>query len=371
MGRDHRAIARLKIQSLRCGKIHPRLRLVVAGDLRTQNRIPTKIVSARQVHHQRNIAVRDRRKQKPAPQLRKAAGHVVPRVQAVPGQGKVLQGTLVHLFQPEARAQPVEHTPMQYIEPTKRYSPRPNLLHGRLIFSAPRVRECQPVESVPLRFEDRLGLARDPSPPVDQCPKYIEEQRLYHRFCSGGAIIHWASFARVCNARSFQTHHFPFVAEGSVQLLVEFDRRLVPVQHVEHHSKTVFFPCQRRDLREQGAPNALAPELGPHVNVFEEESSAAKSGIVIKEDGVAHDLGVPFGHKSAELGTRPEAVTQQSFLRNGSAIVLKFRKFVDQSLEQRSVSGDGRTNGEHGQRLRATRLCIIPSPFSTFRFCKD
>jgi hypothetical protein len=49
---NHHALRRLQIESLACGKIHTRLRLVIAGDLRAEDCVPRKIIVARKVDHQ-------------------------------------------------------------------------------------------------------------------------------------------------------------------------------------------------------------------------------------------------------------------------------------------------------------------------------
>src|SRR5262245_24982848 len=59
---------------------------------------------------------------------------------------------------------------------------RPNLIHPWLIFSAPSIRECEPVESITQRLEDRLGLVRNPSAPINHCPEHVEEQRPHAIF---------------------------------------------------------------------------------------------------------------------------------------------------------------------------------------------
>ncbi len=94
--------------------------------------------------------------------------------------------------------------------------------------------------------------------------------------------------------RSFQTDHFPFVAEGGVQLLVEVDGSVVPVQDVEHNAKTIILPSHPSEPGEQRAADALAAELGADVDIFEEEAGAAKRGIAVKEKRVAGGLRVPF-----------------------------------------------------------------------------
>src|SRR5215471_14753710 len=68
-----------------------------------------------------------------------------------------------------------EIAPVQDIKPAERDATGPDLLHPRLVFLPPGIREGRPVEVMPERPEDPFGLAGNPRPPVDQGPKHIEE----------------------------------------------------------------------------------------------------------------------------------------------------------------------------------------------------
>src|SRR5262245_24983890 len=56
--RDHHDLVWLAVEGLGGFQINNRLRLVVAGDLGAQDRIPREIVAPRDAAHQRDVAVR-------------------------------------------------------------------------------------------------------------------------------------------------------------------------------------------------------------------------------------------------------------------------------------------------------------------------
>src|SRR5204863_9398636 len=63
---DQHALGGWQVEGLAGGEINARLGLVVAGNLRAQDRVPGKIVAAGKIDHQRDVAVRERRQQEPA-----------------------------------------------------------------------------------------------------------------------------------------------------------------------------------------------------------------------------------------------------------------------------------------------------------------
>ena len=74
-----------EIERLAGSKIDTRLRLVVAGDFRAEDRVPRKVVAAREVDHQRDVAVRHGRSLKRRLSRASAAGtsgHASSRCQA-------------------------------------------------------------------------------------------------------------------------------------------------------------------------------------------------------------------------------------------------------------------------------------------------
>ena len=75
-----------QIERLAGGEIDARLRLVVAGDFGAEDRVPRQIVAAREIDHQRDVAVRARRQHEFRLEPRQRRRHVRPGVEPVPGQ---------------------------------------------------------------------------------------------------------------------------------------------------------------------------------------------------------------------------------------------------------------------------------------------
>ena len=75
-----------KIERLACREINARLRLVVAGDFGAEDRVPAEAVAPREIGHQRDIAVRDRREQEFRSQSLQPGSDVRPCVEPVPGE---------------------------------------------------------------------------------------------------------------------------------------------------------------------------------------------------------------------------------------------------------------------------------------------
>ena len=177
--RDHHAIAGRAIERLGGGEVDARLGLVVAGDLGAEDRVPANVVVAREIGHERDVAIRDRRDQEPLPQALEPGRHVGPGIEAMPREIQITQDVLGQILQSEPRQDALEVAAMEHVELRERDAARAHLLHARLIFVAPGIGEGRPVEGMAARPEDRRGLARDAAAPIDQGPEHVEEQRLH------------------------------------------------------------------------------------------------------------------------------------------------------------------------------------------------
>src|SRR5258706_2764638 len=176
---NHRAISGCKPDRLGGREIHARLGLEVARDLGTEDRVPAQVVAAREVDHEGDVAVRDRRNEEASLQPRKRALYVVPGVEAMPGEHELRERSLVQLLEAEARADAIEHAAVNDIEADEIRASGADLLHRRLVLSPPSVGEGDPVEREAERREERLRFARDAAAPIDHGPEYIEEKRLH------------------------------------------------------------------------------------------------------------------------------------------------------------------------------------------------
>src|SRR5687768_18072800 len=87
--RDHHAVTGRKAECFTGGEIDPRLGLEVTRDLRTEDRIPWNRIASREIDHQRDIAVGDRRQPEFPFERCHAGWHVGPGVEPMPGEIEV------------------------------------------------------------------------------------------------------------------------------------------------------------------------------------------------------------------------------------------------------------------------------------------
>src|SRR4051794_10614793 len=86
----HHALTRLEAERLSCDQVDAGLGLVIACDLRAENRVPGKVVSPGKVDHQGDVAVGNRREQEAAPQAVQPGRYVLPGIEPVPRKVQVL-----------------------------------------------------------------------------------------------------------------------------------------------------------------------------------------------------------------------------------------------------------------------------------------
>ena len=97
MGGDHHALAGRQIEGRAGGEVDARLGLVVARGLRAQDRVPGKRVAPREIDHQRDVAVGDRREQVPFPELRQARRNIGPAIEPVPGEVEIARDIVLEM----------------------------------------------------------------------------------------------------------------------------------------------------------------------------------------------------------------------------------------------------------------------------------
>jgi hypothetical protein len=146
VGRDHHAVGGRQVESIAGGEIDARLGLVVARDLRAEDRIPGKIVAASEIDHQRDIAVRDRRELEALLEPRKPGRGIGPAVESVPCQVEIARHVLRQSREPEALADSIEIVPVQDVELAEGDAAGTHLLHGGLVLVTPGIGEGKPVE---------------------------------------------------------------------------------------------------------------------------------------------------------------------------------------------------------------------------------
>src|SRR4029450_9040959 len=129
-----------------------------------------------QVDHQRNVAVGLRREQELLPQLRKPGRDILPTIEPVPGQVEIMQDAWGKAGDAEPRQDALQVAPMQHVEAAERNATVADLVHGRLIFSPPRIRERDTVDRMAEGAKKALGLAGDAGAPVDQRAEHVEQE---------------------------------------------------------------------------------------------------------------------------------------------------------------------------------------------------
>ena len=174
---DHHALLRLEIERLACSKIDTRLRLVVAGDFRAEDRVPGKFIPAGKVDHQRNVAVRHRRQKKFFSQALERCRYIRPCIEPMPRQREFAQNIFGQIAQAEARNKAFEIVPVQHVQPAKRDAARADFLHPGLVFTSPAIRKGEPVELVSKGSKDPFRLAGHRGAPVDERPEHVKKHR--------------------------------------------------------------------------------------------------------------------------------------------------------------------------------------------------
>jgi hypothetical protein len=76
------------------------------------------------------------------------------------------------------RTDAFENFSMQNIQLDERPPPAAHLLHARVIFLAPGIRECKPVEIMTHWLENALRFARNATAPIHERAERVENQRL-------------------------------------------------------------------------------------------------------------------------------------------------------------------------------------------------
>src|SRR4051794_24458279 len=101
----------------------------------------------------------------------------------MPSEIEIVQDVFVQAGNAEPRQDTLEIVPVQHVELAEWNTAAAYLIHRRLIFGTPGIREGKRVESEAARLENGLSLARDAAAPIHQRPEHVEEQRLDGHQC--------------------------------------------------------------------------------------------------------------------------------------------------------------------------------------------
>src|SRR5215472_1374969 len=177
--RHHHALPGLEVEERGAAVVGFRLRLVRVGDLGTEDHVPRQAGMFGHVHHQRDIAVRQRRDDEFALETGEALDRVRPWGEAVPGAVEVVDIRFAKTGDPELLQQLDQILAVKVVELDPRALALTHAVHRRLIARSPPVGEGMPVLVVPPRCEAALRLAGDTVAPIHHCPEYIEGQGLH------------------------------------------------------------------------------------------------------------------------------------------------------------------------------------------------
>src|SRR5215831_6460396 len=178
VGGDHHAFARRQSQERGRRQVRLRLRLVVAGDLRAEHRIPGKAAVLGHVHHQRDVAVGQRRQDELLLEARETGHRVGPRIEPMPGAVEMIDLRLRKALDAELDQERVEALAMEIVELRPRAPAAADLVHRRLVEPAPGVGELRPVDAETVFLAEGLALADQARAPVHHGAEDIERERL-------------------------------------------------------------------------------------------------------------------------------------------------------------------------------------------------
>src|SRR2546425_8530361 len=104
-------------------------------------------------------------------------------------------------------------------------------------------------------------------------------------------------------------------------MLIHVYRRFIPVKHLPSNTVAVLGDRRLRKIRHQGLADAFAPKLRPDKQVFDEDSmSSLPRRIVVKEEGHARRLSIPFCDDHSKLWAGSESVAAKVFLGAGDCV---------------------------------------------------
>ena len=194
-GHHHHALWR-QVEGLGRRQVDHRLGLVVARDFGAEDRVPDEAVAARQVDHQRDVAVRARRQPERRLQPCQSRCRIRPGIEPVPGEVEIGAGRLLDVVEPEVMQHDIQVAPMQAVELAERQLATAHLGHGRLVLGTPGVGEGEPVHVGIPRRQRGTHLACDRRAPVDQGAEDIEDQCIDGRLHRVGRLSGESTLAR-------------------------------------------------------------------------------------------------------------------------------------------------------------------------------
>src|SRR5207245_338604 len=146
-----------------------------------EDRVPREPGTLGHVHQERDVAVRERRENELPLEAHEPRYGIGPRVEAVPGAVQVVDLRLGESGDAEPDEELIERHPVEIVELGPRHRAAPHLLQHGLVEAAPRVSERCPADLQALGAPERLTLADQARPPVNDGAEDVEGQRLDRR----------------------------------------------------------------------------------------------------------------------------------------------------------------------------------------------
>ena len=177
VGGDHHAPIRREAEQIGGAKIGGGQRLVRAGDLGAEDRVPRQPRAPGHVDQERHVAVGQGGQDEAPLQPGQALDRVRPRLEPVPGAVQMLDLGVLQ----SGEAELIEHDrkvlAMQVIEPDPRAAAAAHLLHRGLIERAPAIGDGLPVALDAARAKEAAQLASDAAAPVDHRAEHVKRER--------------------------------------------------------------------------------------------------------------------------------------------------------------------------------------------------
>lgn len=147
----------------------------------------------------------------------------------------------------------------------------------------------------------------------------------------------FATSDKLLQSRAYQTYRFPIVQESGIQFFVKLDRNLIPVQDVQHNSKTMFLFCDCSDTRQQCQSNLVLAELRANKQVLQEQAATLECRIRVEEKSVTSGLAIEIRNERPELSLRSKSILLQSLFGDQNRKLLIVRHLLDERIEQRDI----------------------------------
>lgn len=178
---DHADLVGFETEDIGGAQVRGGIGFVGSSHLGAEDRIPRKLCAFCHVESQADVRVRQRRDDEPLLQLGQPGDRVRPRIEAMPGEIRLLEhpGRDRCGIDPRLGEHGLKVLPMEHIETDELTPAAAHPLHRRLVLRSPAIGElmCIKIGNMVAQVQGHLG--GDTAPPVDDGAEHIEDQGLY------------------------------------------------------------------------------------------------------------------------------------------------------------------------------------------------